>query len=161
MISGNWPSLTPNSCLPGNLTRPDSLVSVHCWRMSPGPLPSKSSPHRLLSRSSHDSWNHSDGFSGNMEAEARTLMVDKQSFDMLLGPLEAREKKNSSDMFTRHWPWHLTQKIVGRVMMSDARFVCSFVCCCTVGSSTGVPLFTIVCHRLPPFNFMYVCIMSE
>lgn len=28
-----------------------------------------------------------------MEAEARTLMVDKQSFDMLLGPLEAREKK--------------------------------------------------------------------
>lgn len=41
--------------------------------------------------------------------------------------------------------------------MSDARFVCSFVCCCTVGSSTGVSLFTIVCHRLPPFNFMYVC----
>lgn len=44
--------------------------------------------------------------------------------------------------------------------MSDARFVCSFVCCCTVGSSTGVPLFTIVCHRLPPFNFMYVCMYN-
>ena len=76
------------------------------------------------------------------------------------GTIGGARKKNSSDMFTSHWPWHLTQKIVGRVMMSDARFVCSFVCCCTVGSSTGVPLFTIVCHRLPPFNFMYVCMYN-